>query len=99
MSEPIRDLQEKLTDAFIQYQYRLDNPMPSPTETKALMIAAYRSDPVFYAKVHQLTASVTYIVEQWLTDAAVRETVVRDIVEQWLKDAAVREAIAGEDDE
>jgi hypothetical protein len=57
-------LHDDLTDAFIQYQYRLDNPMPSPTETKEVMILKYRTDPVFSYKVKSVVAGVMRIADK-----------------------------------
>lgn len=59
-----RALAEDLTDAFIEYQHRLDFPMPSPTETKEAVILKYRNDPMFHAKVNSLVAGVMRIVSK-----------------------------------
>ena len=58
---------QELVDAFIQYQYRLDNPMPSTTETKAVMILQYRSDRLFHAKVQRIVAGIMTILEKHLS--------------------------------
>ena len=55
-------LQEELTDAFIAYQYRLENPFPSATETKEARILKYRTDPIFHAKVASMVSGVMHIV-------------------------------------
>lgn len=55
-------LYHDLTEAFIRYQYRLDNPMPAPDETMKLMILKYRSDRIFCAKVKSLVTGVMCIV-------------------------------------
>ena len=57
-------LADDLTEAFINYQHRLDCPMPSATETKAAIILKYRSDPLFHAKVDSLVAGVMQIVSK-----------------------------------
>lgn len=56
-------LTNDLTDAFIKYQYRLENPFPSPDETKAVMTARYASDPVFRSKVMSLVGGVLRIID------------------------------------
>ena len=56
-------LADDLTDAFIKYQYRLENPFPSPDETKSVMTAKYTSDPVFRAKVINLVGGVLHVIE------------------------------------
>jgi hypothetical protein len=55
-------LYNELTDAFIEYQYRLDNPFPSKTETPEVMVLRYRSDPIFHNKVQSLVQGVMSIV-------------------------------------
>jgi len=65
----LRDLQDKLTIAFVNYQWRLDNPMPLVNENEETRIAAYMSDPIFHAKVMALTASITDIVMKWLKES------------------------------
>ena len=62
----LRDLQDRLTDAFINYQYRLERPMPNATETLEIKHARYLNDPMFHARVTSLTAGVTDIVIKWL---------------------------------
>ena len=39
-----RQLSDELTDAFIEYQWRLDNPFPAYDETSAIKILKYQSD-------------------------------------------------------
>ena len=56
------ELQDKLTEEFIQYQYRLDNPMPTPDESFSLMLRKYRDDIAFNHKVKNLVAGVMRIV-------------------------------------
>ncbi len=57
-----RALVSDLTDAFINYQHRLDCPMPSMTETPAVIQLKYREDPIFHAKVNCLVSSVMHLV-------------------------------------
>lgn len=59
-----RVLADDLTEAFINYQHRLECPMPSATETKEAIILKYRSDPIFHAKVDSLVAGVMQIVSK-----------------------------------
>ena len=66
----LQDLHDKLTEAFINYQWRLENPMPTTTETQAIKDARYMSDPIFHARVASLTAGVTGIVIKWLEKGA-----------------------------
>jgi len=69
MSEPnIRDLQDKLTDAFVNYQWRLENPMPPPGETQEMRIHKYLCDSMFHAKVDVLVAGVLDMVQTWLRE-------------------------------
>lgn len=55
-------LYRDLIEAFIVYQYRLDNPMPTPNETMEAMIHKYQSDPTFHAKVKHVVSGVMHIV-------------------------------------
>lgn len=57
---------DDLLDAFIQYQWRLDNPYPAPNETKDMMILKYRSDPIFHHKVRSMTSGVMQIVGKYI---------------------------------
>ena len=57
-------LHDDLVNAFMEYQYRLDLPFPSPTETKAVIILRYRSDPLFHNKVNNLVTGVMGIVNK-----------------------------------
>lgn len=63
-----RALTNELTDAFIQYQYRLDNPMPTPNETMDMRRRKYLSDAVFQTKVDSLVAGVMRIVSRHIKD-------------------------------
>ncbi len=64
----LHDLHDKLTEVFINYQWRLENPMPSVNETDAVRIAKYHTDPIFHAKVATIVAGVSHIVTNWLED-------------------------------
>jgi hypothetical protein len=55
-------LRDDLTDAFVNYQYRLDHPFPSETETPESRRQKYFNDPVFHCKVDSLVAGVLQIV-------------------------------------
>ena len=33
-----REISKDLTEAFVDYQYRLDHPMPAPMETKEMIV-------------------------------------------------------------
>jgi len=55
-------LRDKLTEAFINYQYRLDNPMPLSTDTPEAINIKFHSDPLFNNKVNRLVAGVISIV-------------------------------------
>ena len=57
-------LHDELTDRFIDYQYRLDHPMPSMTETIAVRRAQYMNDPVFRARVASLVTGVIEVVRK-----------------------------------
>ena len=57
-------LSNDLTEAFVNYQYRLEHPMPSATETPATMIEKYRSDPLFHTRVKSLVSGVMQIIEK-----------------------------------
>ena len=57
-------LRRELVDGFVKYQYRLDNPMPTPGETQETYVLAYLSDGTFRRKVDSLVAGVMEIVRQ-----------------------------------
>ncbi len=57
-------LRRELVDGFVKYQYRLDNPMPTPGETQETYVLAYLSDRIFRRKVDSLVAGVMEIVRQ-----------------------------------
>ncbi len=57
-------LYDDLIEAFINYQYRLEHPMPNATETEETRILKYRNDPIFHAKVESLAAGVMHIIDK-----------------------------------
>ena len=56
-------LADDLTDQFIEYQWRLENPMPDPNQTAA-SIAMYRNDYVFRHKVQNWVSGVMNVVDK-----------------------------------
>lgn len=54
-------LNDELIDAFMQYQWNLDNPFPN-TISREDLIKKYQSDVIFYAKVNQIVSGVMRIV-------------------------------------
>jgi len=63
------ELQNKLIDAFIAYQWRLDHPFPQFNENKDTLDQHYLCNPIFKAKVDMLVAGTTHIVRQWVESA------------------------------
>lgn len=61
-------LQRDLTEAFIEYQHRLDNPMPTANETKDALEQKYLTDTMFHLKVDSLVAGVMQIVQKHIKD-------------------------------
>ena len=61
-----RKIADELTDKFINYQYRLENPFPSPTETPAAMLLKYRNDLIFHHKVQAMVAGVMSTVTKYI---------------------------------
>lgn len=59
-------LYDDLLKVFINYQHRLDCPMPSATETPASIRLKYLNDPIFHRKVESLASGVMQILEQHL---------------------------------
>lgn len=57
-------LRRELLDRFVEYQYRLDSPMPTPSETQETYVLAYLSDVIFRRKVDSLVAGVMEIVRR-----------------------------------
>ena len=57
-------LQDDLIRGFCQYQYRLDIPMPSPTESPKTYELAFMTDPIFRAKVKSLVAGTMHIMDK-----------------------------------
>ncbi len=62
MNDWKQELHDRLTEAFVGYQFRLENPMPEPTETEDLMLIKYRTDPIFRNKVESIVCGVMRIV-------------------------------------
>lgn len=56
-------LTRDLTEAFIKYQYRIENPMPTNTEGID-GIKEYRSNPMFHKKVEALVSGVMTIIDR-----------------------------------
>jgi len=61
-----RKLADELTDAFIQYQHNLEEPMPHPSQSKATIIAKYQNDVMFRRRVDILVSGVMAIVSRHL---------------------------------
>ena len=59
-----RALHDELTEAFIGYQHRLDQPFPSATESPEAIRLKYMNDPIFHAKVASLVSGVMHIVSK-----------------------------------
>ena len=78
------DLYDDLVEAFIYYQWRVENPMPTTQETKENMIHRYRSDIVFHNKVDSLAAGVMQILDKYIKDAGI------EVEKQYLQDPAFR---------
>jgi len=57
---------DALIKAFISYQFRLENPIPTQTETEAVKILRYRSDPIFNSKVKSLASGVMHVIDEFL---------------------------------
>ena len=60
----MKALCDDLTEAFINYQWRFDRPMPSPGESQDEKIRRYQTDPVFNAKVKSIVAGVCCIIDK-----------------------------------
>ena len=60
----MKKLRDELTDAFVGYQYRLEHPFPSTTETTETRRQQYFNDPVFHCKVDSLVSGVLQIVSK-----------------------------------
>lgn len=59
-----RKLHDELTEAFINYQHRLDCPFPSATESPEAIRLKYMSDPIFHARVASLVSGVMCILDR-----------------------------------
>lgn len=58
----LKAMQDDLTDVFIDFIWRQENPIPSPNELKEQKIVRYQSDYVFNAKVKSMVAGVMSVV-------------------------------------
>ncbi|QZI87726.1 hypothetical protein PODOV032v1_p0077 [Vibrio phage 219E41.1] len=56
-------LYDELTEMFIGYQWRLDNPMQQKNETPERIRHHYMTDYLFHNKVKQLVSAVMLKVE------------------------------------
>jgi len=59
-------MHEALTNAFISYQFRLENPMPVQNETQEMRVLKYRTDPIFNSKVKSLAGGVMHVIDEFL---------------------------------
>jgi len=64
--EKFDEMREDLTRAFVGYQYRLEHPFPSNTETPEVRRLKYLNDPVFHCKVDSLVSGVMEIVMKYV---------------------------------
>ena len=60
-------MRRELLDAFIGYQYRLDQPFQSPTESLLEIRIKYMDDPIFRTKVQSLVSGVMIIIDKYIT--------------------------------
>ncbi len=58
-------LQDKLTDAIINFYWRLEHPFPVVGESFQMMTAHYITDQLFHAKVQSMVAGLIGIVQDW----------------------------------
>lgn len=56
-------LAQDLTDQFIEYQWRLEYPMPDPNQT-AISIAMFQNDYQFRHKVHNWVSGVMVTIDK-----------------------------------
>ena len=61
-------LHGELTEAFIEYQYMLDNPMPVPIPSKTEMLAMYQTNAMFNSRVKSLVCGVIFLIEKNLNN-------------------------------
>ena len=59
-----RKLHDELTEAFIEYQHRVDCPMPvdAKSESREAKIFKYQNDRMFHSRVDSLAAGVMNII-------------------------------------
>ncbi len=55
---------DELTDSFINYQWRLDHPMPDANESVESLLDHYRSNWLFRNKVDQLVSHVMNVINK-----------------------------------
>jgi hypothetical protein len=60
------EIYNELLEAFMNYQQRLDYPMPSPTESPDAIMLRYRNDPLFHNRVENLASGVMSIVDKYM---------------------------------
>ena len=63
----LRKLHDDLTENFIYYQHRLENPMPTQNESKRELINRYQTDFLFHKKVDNITYNVMRVIEKYVT--------------------------------
>lgn len=59
-----RAMRNDLVDAFIDYQYSLEDPFGATQATKQQKLEAYLNDYMFHNKVDRLVAGVMLIVSE-----------------------------------
>lgn len=57
---------EDLLKAFVDYQYRLENPMRKPEETEVFIRMHYQSDAMFNRRVKSLASGVMAVLDKHL---------------------------------
>lgn len=57
-----------LTEAFIEYQYNIDHPMPIPVKSFEEKLQHYRSNNIFHHKVDNLVAGIMFIFIKHIGD-------------------------------
>lgn len=60
------EIYQDLIEAFIEYQYRLENPVPKAEETKDFMLMHYRRDAIFNRRVKNIACGVIRILDKHL---------------------------------
>ncbi len=57
-----RALQDELTDAFINYQWNLENPMPNKYHDKDALLHHYLCDRLFHNKVDNIVSGIMLVI-------------------------------------